>query len=132
MSGAADSDGVTVYYDGACPLCRAELAHYTRRDREGRLTLVDVSKEGANLPEGLAPEEARARFHVADGAGRLASGAAAFALLWRQIPGWKWAGKLARVPGVLPMLELTYRGFLKLRPAIVKTFTQIQARRRKT
>ncbi|SEK96345.1 Predicted thiol-disulfide oxidoreductase YuxK, DCC family [Roseovarius nanhaiticus] len=120
-----ENAAITVYYDGACPLCRAELSHYARRDREGRLGLVDVSQEGANLPEGLGPEEAKARFHVLTPDAQLTSGAAAFAEVWRQVPGWKWAARIARVPGVLPVLELAYRGFLKIRPQMVGAFKRL-------
>ena len=127
MTSKSEEGGVlTVYYDGACPLCRAELGHYTRRDRDGRLDLVDVSKEGAALPEGLTSQKAKARFHVRAPDGRLASGAAAFAEIWARVPGWGWAARAARLPGVMPVLELAYRGFLKVRPALVGAFVRVQ------
>ncbi|MFX0544299.1 thiol-disulfide oxidoreductase DCC family protein [Roseovarius sp. S1116L3] len=124
--GTDEQGGLTVYYDGACPLCRAELSHYTARDKAGRLALVDVSKPEVRLPDDLSPEDAKARFHVRTQEGRLVSGAAAFAQVWRQVPGWGWAVRIASVPGVLPVLELGYRGFLKLRPQMVGMFIWLQ------
>ncbi len=110
----------TVYYDGACPLCRTEIAYYSNRDAAGRLSLVDVSQSGADLPAQLDAGHAKARFHVMSPEGDLLSGAAAFAKVWEQVPGWGLAAKLAHLPGVMPLLELGYRGFLRLRPTIVR------------
>ncbi len=120
---------ITVYYDGACPLCRAELGHYTRRDTAGRLELVDVSQPDADLPDQLDAQSAKARFHVMSPEGELTSGAAAFAEVWRQVPGWGLAARMARVPGVLPVLELAYRGFLKVRPLMVGAFVRFRRMR---
>lgn len=119
---AAKEGRTTVYYDGACPLCRAEIAHYANRDSRGNLALVDVSQPGADLPDQLDVASAKARFHVRASSGDLLSGAAAFAEVWRQVPGWGLAAKIARWPGVMALLELSYRGFLHLRPGIVRLF----------
>jgi hypothetical protein len=34
------------------------------------------------------------------------------------LPGWRWAARVAALPGVLPTLELGYRLFLPIRPYI--------------
>ncbi|MFZ1430197.1 MAG: DUF393 domain-containing protein, partial [Geminicoccaceae bacterium] len=64
----------TVYFDGACPLCRAEIGYYRGRDRSGALRFVDVAATGAELPVGVTRAEALQRFHVRAGNGRLRSG----------------------------------------------------------
>lgn len=111
---------VTVYFDGACPLCRREIAHYQRSDRAAALCFVDVSAPGAPTPVGVDRRLALARFHVLAGDGRVVSGAAGFVELWSLLPGWHWAARLARVSGVLWLLELGYRLFLPLRPGLAR------------
>ena len=58
------------------------------------------------------------RFHVTRADGEVLSGARAFVALWSRLPGWRWLSALARIPGVLAMMEAAYRGFLIIRPSI--------------
>jgi predicted DCC family thiol-disulfide oxidoreductase YuxK len=110
----------TVYFDGACPLCRAEIGHYRRTDRDGALCFVDVSESAAVLPDGMTRQQAMARFHVQAGDGRVVSGAAGFVEVWRHLPRWRWAARIASLPGVTAVLELGYRMFLPIRPALAR------------
>lgn len=114
-----------VYYDGSCPMCRAEIGIYRRQDKDGQLKLVDVSLSNP-LPPSLDRAGAMARFHVMAGDGQLLSGAAAFAEVWRRLPGWRWASRIASLPGVITAFEFAYRMFLPARPALVRTFLAAQ------
>ena len=110
-------DGFTVMYDGACPLCRREIGLYQSLTPLQKVRWLDVSDASA----GLSPAEQTrfmARFHVRDTDGRLLSGAAAFVALWLTMPGWRWLGRVGRLPGVTPVLEWFYGGFLHLRPTL--------------
>lgn len=122
---AAEKTELTVYYDGSCPLCRAEISHYAGQKGADALCFVDVSRADAPLPEGLQREQAMARFHVRDGEGRLVSGAPAFVSIWRALPRWGWAARIASVPGVTPVLELGYRLFLPVRPFISRALARL-------
>uniref|UniRef100_UPI00351911F3 demethoxyubiquinone hydroxylase family protein n=1 Tax=Limnobacter sp. TaxID=2003368 RepID=UPI00351911F3 len=75
-----------------------------------------VSCEGTPLPAQCSRDVLMQRFHVQTPSGRMQSGAAAFATLWLALPGWRWLGHLAKVPGLALLMEWTYRGFLKIRP----------------
>lgn len=120
----------TIYFDGDCPLCRAEIAQYARKDRAGALTLVDVADASQPLPEGIDRATLLRRFHIATVDNRLVSGAAAFVEVWRLLPGWRRLAGLARLPGVTLALEGGYRLFLPLRPIIVRAFVALTGTRR--
>lgn len=108
---------LTIYFDGSCPLCRREIALYRRQRGADQLQWVDVSA-GQPLGADLSCETAMRRFHVRDAHGRLFSGGAAFARLWRALPGWWVPGWLFSWPPLSWGLELAYRAFLPLRPLV--------------
>jgi predicted DCC family thiol-disulfide oxidoreductase YuxK len=115
MPGAAATarPRVTVWYDGACPLCLREIALMRRLDRRGAIRFVSV-QDGADCP--LDPETLLARFHAQEPGRPLVSGAAAFAAMWRAIPLLRPFGLLAQVPPVRWLLDRLYVGFLRVRP----------------
>lgn len=117
MSSISPLAELTVYFDGSCPLCRREIALYRRQRGAERLVWVDVSA-GEALGEGLSCEAAMRRFHVREPQGRLLSGGAAFARLWRALPAWRVLGWGLAWPPMSWALELAYRLFLPLRPRL--------------
>lgn len=112
---AAHSAACEVFFDGACPLCRAEIALY--RNQGAEATFTDIAGEGAP-PEEIGRETALKRFHVRRADGRLLSGGAAFAELWKRTPGWRWLGHIAAAPPFVWIGEGAYRLFLLIRPSI--------------
>ena len=109
----------TVFYDGACPLCRREIAFYRRRPGADRVDWVDVSEtDGGDVAPGLSRASALGRFHVRDGDGRMVSGGAAFAALWSALPGFRIVGRVFRRRPLVWILEGGYRMFLKIRPRV--------------
>lgn len=110
---------LTVYYDGACPLCRREISFYRRRTGAGSLRWIDVSRSGAGDPApDLTRDQALARFHVRDTSGELTSGGAAFSQLWSALPGFRTLGRLFRLPPLAWLLDRGYDLFLRLRPRL--------------
>jgi len=117
---------VIVWFDGGCPLCRREIAVMRRLDRGGAIQFLDVaSPDEESCPIDRA--ELLARFHALED-GRLVSGAAAFAAMWRAIPTLRPLGLLARNALVLGMLEAAYLAFLRVRPRLQRLITQLEAR----
>lgn len=119
---------VTVLYDGACPLCRREIAVYRDLKALQPVAWRDVSTPQCVLPDGGSRDDYLARFHVQLADGQVLSGAAAFAALWSVLPGWRWLGHIARLPGMMPLLEMTYRLFLRVRPHLQKLARWLEAR----
>jgi len=107
---------LTVWFDGDCPLCRREISLMRRLDRRGVIHFVDVAGDATSCP--IDRSELLARFHARERDGALLSGAAAFAAMWRAVPVLRPLGILARWPPALALLEVVYRGFLRLRPTL--------------
>lgn len=112
---------LTVFYDGACPLCRREISAYRKLQplqSHAPVCFNDVSHSSVPLPEGTSREQLLARFHVQDGNGQLLSGAQAFLALWAVLPGWRCLAFAGRLPGVVWVMERMYRVFLTWRPML--------------
>lgn len=107
---------VTVWYDGACPLCQREIAVMRRLDKRGNIVFLDIS-EGADPSCPVDRADLLARFHARED-GKVLDGAAAFAAMWRAIPKLRPLGLAARNRFVLAVLERLYRAFLRVRPAL--------------
>ena len=116
-----DMSEVFVWFDGGCPLCRREIALMRRLDRRHAIAFLDVAQEGAVCPIDRAA--LLTRFHALED-GRMLSGAAAFAAMWRAIPWLRPLGLAARHPQVLATLEGLYCRFLKLRPKLQRLARQ--------
>ena len=114
-----------VWYDGACPLCKREIALMRRLDRRRAITFVDIARDGASCP--LDRAELLARFHARED-GRIVSGAAAFAAMWRAIPSLRPLGLAARNRLVLAALERLYRMFLRVRPRLQAAMRRLDGR----
>ena len=107
---------LTVWFDGDCPLCRAEIALYQRLDQKaGRVAFVDLTGDGT-CPINRA--DMLARFHAQEAGGPLISGAKAFAAMWKQVTPFQPLGYLAQLPLILPFLDWLYGQFLKVRPRL--------------
>ncbi len=121
-----DPQPVTVWHDGACPLCRREIAVMRGLDRGGAIRFVDVRKS-----DDMSPAERSSRlnrFHAEEN-GRLLTGAAAFAAMWRAIPVLRPFGFAARNTVTLSVLEFAYRCFLRVRPALQRLAYRLEAKR---
>ncbi|MDH4414650.1 MAG: DUF393 domain-containing protein [Rhizobium sp.] len=113
------SPQVTVWFDSSCPLCQREIALMRRLDRHGAINFIDACDPAGTCPVDRA--ELLARFH-AEEAGKLLSGAEAFAAMWRAIPLLRPLGLLAGWKPVSPFFEAAYRQFLRIRPRLQRLF----------
>jgi predicted DCC family thiol-disulfide oxidoreductase YuxK len=109
-------DAPVAFYDGGCPLCRREVAHYRRIDRAGRIRWIDIHARPAELaPYGLSWQATMRRMHVVESDGRVVTGARAFVALWRRLPRYRLLAWLVSLPGVFRLAEIAYSLFARWR-----------------
>jgi predicted DCC family thiol-disulfide oxidoreductase YuxK len=98
-----------VFYDGGCPLCRREIAHYQRIDADDRLDWIDISREPERVRSyGLSVGRAMQRLHVLDAGGSWQTGVAGFVELWRHLPRYRYLASLVRVLRLTAPLDWLY------------------------
>ena len=116
---------LSVFYDGSCPLCAAEISLYQRADSDEALHCIDVSSPNFCGDDNITRDEAMSRFHVRTADGRQTSGARAFVALWLALPTWRWIGRISNNAVVVFLLERFYRLFLHGRPLVVTLFRKL-------
>lgn len=101
-----------VLFDGGCPLCRREIAHYRRVAGADRLEWVDIASHPAlEQTYGVTPAAAMARFHVRRVDGSWATGAYGFAEVWGNLSGYRLLATIVCRLGLLPLLDWAYVRF---------------------
>jgi len=93
---------VVIWYDGACPLCRAVRAGLARRDRTGALCFVDF-RDPAQGPLPLSPAAHEAALVVREPGGAVTTGFAAVRAVLARLPRWR---RLAPLLGSFPLDRL--------------------------
>lgn len=102
------SGSVTVLYNGDCPICAREIAHYARAAERSGAPLSFEPVAAADLAGwGLTPEAAVRRLHVRVG-GRVVAGLPAFRAVWSALPGWRWLARLTGLPGIRTLAAALY------------------------
>jgi predicted DCC family thiol-disulfide oxidoreductase YuxK len=109
---------LTLFYDGACPLCQAEILFLSGRNQAGLLEFIDIHSDKYDpLLVGVSCEEALAAMYGQYADGKLIQGAAVFPEAYRRanLPflAWLFSRKVLQ-----PFLQLAYRFFAKNRHAI--------------
>lgn len=101
----------TVFYNGACPVCRREIDHYRSLDHRHAkaLDFCDINGAERQLASlGLSKDDARRRLYVHEPDNGLMSGIHAFAAIWDRLPPYRWLGTLSRLPVLKTVLPWVY------------------------
>jgi predicted DCC family thiol-disulfide oxidoreductase YuxK len=103
---------LTVFYNGACPICRAEIRHYRTlaiRDQVRSLEWCDLSEQPEALVEhGLSADQAKRRLYTESAEGTLQSGVESFIAIWQRLPRYRWLARVARWPVIYPVAGWVY------------------------
>jgi predicted DCC family thiol-disulfide oxidoreductase YuxK len=109
---------LTLFYDGRCPLCLAEIHVLRARNHRGLLQFVDVSADGYDeAAHAVSCEQALAQMHGRLATGELLTGVAVFAESYRRV-GLDPLARLLSIQWLAPVWALGYRLFARHRHAI--------------
>jgi predicted DCC family thiol-disulfide oxidoreductase YuxK len=113
-----DLQKLTLYYDGTCPLCQAEILFLSKRNQDGLLDFIDIhSNQYDPQVVGVSCEQALAAMYGQYADGGLIQGAAVFPEAYRRanLPFLAW---LFSRKSLQPLWQLGYTFFAKNRHAI--------------
>lgn len=106
-----EPETATVYYNGACPICRHEIDLYARSAarRNAPLVFSDISKESAAIEcDGVCAVDLERRLHTKLPDGRLVSGVDSFIAIYDRLSHLRWLAALLKVPGIKHLAALAY------------------------
>ena len=113
---------LTLYYDGRCPLCQAEMLYLQHRDRQGLLTCVDITQTDFDAEAtGLSCDRAMASIHGRLPDGEWLNGVAVFAAAYERVGMRRMAWLLSR-PSLQPILGWGYARFARHRHTLSRWF----------
>ena len=118
MTETAFDSKLTVFYDGACPLCVREISLLRRLDGGRRIAFEDVSPPDAKPSCPIERERLMARFHARLPDGLVVEGARAFTESWSRVPWMIWVRPVGQFPPTRWLLDKLYGAFLMLRPRL--------------
>jgi predicted DCC family thiol-disulfide oxidoreductase YuxK len=108
----------TVLFDGGCPLCNREIAHYRKIAGSAAIDWVDLNRiKRETVIDGIDRQAAMERFHFRDGSGRWHTGAFGFVELWRHLRYYRVVGEFLRFSRLARPLDMAYTRFARWRLA---------------
>ena len=105
-----------LFYDGQCPLCRREIDHYRKVDKQSRIDWQDIFASDTTLAQyQLSHTDAMKVIHAVDNAGNLKSGAHAFVVVWQELPGYRHLATVLKKLHLVGLVNRAYLVFARLR-----------------
>lgn len=102
---------ITVFYDGACPLCIRDRQVYESKDPEAekRVEWFDITGKDQELIDlGIDPHKALTELHIRDVNGQILSELDAYRVLMARIPQYRFLGWLIGLPIIRPLASQFY------------------------
>ena len=113
---------LTLFYDGACPLCQAEILFLSGRNEANLLDFIDINSERYDPQAvGVSCEQALAAMYGQYEDGTLIHGVAVFPEAYQRanLPLLAW---IFSRPALQPILKVGYQFFAKNRHGISRIF----------
>ncbi|CCN68724.1 thiol-disulfide oxidoreductase DCC family protein [Vibrio nigripulchritudo] len=109
---------LTIFYDGTCPLCKAEMNQLKNFDTHQKLKLVDIYQPqfSEQYPQ-VDVASANRILHAIDGNGNLLLGLDVTQAAWNAVERKPWVNWL-RKPGIRVVADWAYLRFAKHRYTI--------------
>ena len=96
-----------VYFNNSCKICKAEIDLY-KKEKIQEIDWVDITNNGlAEKETSKNNKELLRRLHVKEG-DKVFQGAAAFLILWKKIPKYKFLYKFLKMPIIFNMFSFSY------------------------
>jgi predicted DCC family thiol-disulfide oxidoreductase YuxK len=106
---------LTVFFDGACPICAREISLMKRLDRCQRVAFCDFSRPDYDATSiGFAPSELGRVIHARWADGSVITGADLFRAMWEAV-GLGGLARLSRLSLVKPVVLRAYEWFARNR-----------------
>jgi len=106
---------LTIFFDGACPICDREIALMRRLDRHRRLLLCDFSRADYDPTSiNISPAELGRIIHARWGDGTVITGVDVFRAMWEAV-GLGFLAKLTRLSLIEPLVVNAYAWFARNR-----------------
>jgi predicted DCC family thiol-disulfide oxidoreductase YuxK len=116
-----------VFYDGACPLCSREVAHYRRRDIHSAIAWIDIAQPSFKAASyGLDSARIQQVMHARAPDGRIYTEVAAFVEIWKALPPrvlTTFLRGLLKIPGMFWLAGIFYRAFARNRYRLTGRYT---------
>lgn len=114
---------LTIFYDGGCPLCLAEMKHLMKLDRNNKLELVDINQENfqAIYPD-INREQADRILHGQLATGKILLGLDVTHKAWSLVGKGNWTA-IIRWPVVRYMADFVYLQFARHRHFLSRIIT---------
>lgn len=112
---------IEVFYDGACPLCRREIAWVQKLDRQQRIIFTNIAAPGFRAClVGKTSDELMAKMHGRLPNGEIITGVEVFRKMYSAV-GFRTLVKISAWPVIRQFLDFGYLLFARVRLKLPKS-----------
>ena len=96
-----------VYFNNSCKICKTEIDLYKKENIE-EIDWIDITNNNsAELETSKDKKQLLRRLHVKDG-DKIIQGAAAFLVVWKKIPKYRFLYRILKLPIIFNLFSLFY------------------------